>query len=57
MRRLNINSAKDPIVKGTREIVPGLNVGGIELLEKDGANRMGLVSYLCPLPTDIRQRY
>ena len=41
MRGLDMNSAEDAIVKGTREIVPGLIVGGMELSEFDGANRMG----------------
>lgn len=41
MRGLNMNSAEDAIVKRTREIVPGLVIGGMELSEVDGANRMG----------------
>ena len=41
MRALDMNSAEDAIVKGTREVVPGLIVGGMELSELDGANRMG----------------
>jgi thiamine thiazole synthase len=41
MRGLDMNSAEDAIVKNTREIVPGLIVGGMELSEVDGANRMG----------------
>ncbi|KAH7027197.1 LOW QUALITY PROTEIN: thiazole biosynthetic enzyme [Microdochium trichocladiopsis] len=41
MRGLDMNAAEDAIVKGTREIVPGLIVGGMELSEVDGANRMG----------------
>jgi len=41
MRGLDMNSAEDAIVKRTREIVPGLIVGGMELSEVDGANRMG----------------
>ena len=41
MRGLDINVAKDAIVKRTREDVPGLIVGGMELSEIDGANRMG----------------
>lgn len=49
MRGLDMNSAEDAIVKGTREIVPGLIVGGMELSEVDGANRMGkLISTLTP---------
>lgn len=36
-----MNTAEDAIVKGTREIAPGLVVGGMELSEVDGANRMG----------------
>jgi len=41
MRGLDMNTAEDAIVKGTREICPGLIVGGMELSEVDGANRMG----------------
>ncbi|APA05326.1 hypothetical protein sscle_01g000960 [Sclerotinia sclerotiorum 1980 UF-70] len=41
MRGLDMNVAEDAIVKKTREIVPGLIVGGMELSEVDGANRMG----------------
>ncbi|KAF4629448.1 hypothetical protein G7Y89_g8698 [Cudoniella acicularis] len=41
MRGLDMNTAEDAIVKGTREVVPGLIVGGMELSEVDGANRMG----------------
>ncbi|KAK1579128.1 Thi4 family protein [Colletotrichum navitas] len=41
MRGLDMQAAEDAIVKGTREIVPGLIVGGMELSEVDGANRMG----------------
>ena len=41
MRGLDMNTAEDAIVKRTREIVPGLIVGGMELSEIDGANRMG----------------
>lgn len=41
MRGLDMNTAEDAIVKNTREIVPGLIVGGMELSEVDGANRMG----------------
>jgi thiamine thiazole synthase len=41
MRGLDMNAAEDAIVKNTREIVPGLIVGGMELSEVDGANRMG----------------
>jgi thiamine thiazole synthase len=41
MRGLDMNRAEDAIVKNTREIVPGLIVGGMELSEVDGANRMG----------------
>lgn len=43
MRGLDMQSAEDAIVKGTREIVPGLIVGGMELSEVDGANRMGML--------------
>ncbi|KAK4192254.1 putative mitochondrial thiazole biosynthetic enzyme precursor [Podospora australis] len=41
MRGLDMGRAEDAIVKNTREIVPGLIVGGMELSEVDGANRMG----------------
>jgi len=41
MRGLDMNTAEDRIVKGTREVVPGLIVGGMELSEVDGGNRMG----------------
>jgi thiamine thiazole synthase len=41
MRGLDMGAAEDAIVKNTREIVPGLIVGGMELSEVDGANRMG----------------
>ncbi|KUI58264.1 Thiamine thiazole synthase [Cytospora mali] len=41
MRGLDMQTAEDAIVKGTREIIPGLIVGGMELSEVDGANRMG----------------
>ena len=41
MRGLDMNSAEDAIVKGTREVVDGLIMGGMELSELDGANRMG----------------
>lgn len=41
MRGLDMNTAEDAIVKRTREVVPGLVVGGMELSELDGANRMG----------------
>ena len=40
MRGLDMNSAEDAIVKNTREVVPGLIMGGMELSELDGANRM-----------------
>lgn len=41
MRGLDMQAAEDAIVKRTREVVPGLVVGGMELSEIDGANRMG----------------
>ncbi|KND87071.1 Thiamine thiazole synthase [Tolypocladium ophioglossoides CBS 100239] len=46
MRGLDMNTAEEAIVKGTREIVPGLIVGGMELSEVDGANRMGTSPHL-----------
>lgn len=45
MRGLDMQTAEDAIVKGTREIVPGLIVGGMELSEVDGANRMGKLKF------------
>jgi thiamine thiazole synthase len=50
MRGLDMNTAEDAIVKRTREVVPGLIVGGMELSEVDGANRMGTLS--CPFLID-----
>ncbi|KAK6201113.1 Thi4 family-domain-containing protein [Scheffersomyces amazonensis] len=41
MRGLDMNKAEDAIVKGTREVVPGLVIAGMELSEVDGSNRMG----------------
>jgi thiamine thiazole synthase len=41
MRGLDMNSAEDNIVNGSREVFPGLIVGGMELSEFDGAARMG----------------
>ncbi|RLV88993.1 Thiamine thiazole synthase [Spathaspora sp. JA1] len=41
MRGLDMNKAEDAIVKGTREVVPGLVIAGMELAEVDGSNRMG----------------
>ncbi|OJD35889.1 thiazole biosynthetic enzyme [Diplodia corticola] len=41
MRGLDMSRAEDAIVKRTREVAPGLVVGGMELSEVDGANRMG----------------
>ncbi|KAK9480640.1 Thi4 family-domain-containing protein [Lipomyces japonicus] len=41
MRGLDMKRAEDAIVKNTREVVTGLIVGGMELSEVDGANRMG----------------
>ncbi|KAL2870974.1 thiamine thiazole synthase [Aspergillus lucknowensis] len=41
MRGLDMNSAEDAIVKNTREVAKGLIIGGMELSEIDGSNRMG----------------
>jgi len=41
MRSLDMKMAEDQIVKGTREIVPGMIIGGMELAEADGSCRMG----------------
>jgi len=36
-----MNRSEPAIVNGTREVVPGLIMAGMELSEHDGANRMG----------------
>lgn len=41
MRGLDMNRAEDSVVKGTREVAPGLIVAGMELAEVEGLNRMG----------------
>jgi len=41
MRGLDMKMAEDQIVKGTREVVPGMIIGGMELAEADGSCRMG----------------
>ena len=41
MGGLDMNAAEDYIVNNTRQVVPGLIVGGMELSELDGSNRMG----------------
>lgn len=41
MKGLDMQTAEDAIVKGTREVAPGLVVAGMEISEVDGANRMG----------------
>ncbi|KAI0822234.1 Thi4-domain-containing protein [Trametes gibbosa] len=41
MRGLDMNRAEPAIVNGTREVVPGLVMTGMELSEHDGSNRMG----------------
>ncbi|KAI0320520.1 Thi4-domain-containing protein [Amylostereum chailletii] len=41
MRGLDMNRAEPAIVNGTREVVPGLIMTGMELSEHDGSNRMG----------------
>lgn len=57
MRGLDMNTAEDAIVKGTREIVPGLIVGGMELSEIDGSNRMGKPPKLTIVNLDLPTRY
>ncbi|TFK27711.1 hypothetical protein FA15DRAFT_754098 [Coprinopsis marcescibilis] len=42
MRGLDMNRAEPAIVNGTREVVPGIILTGMELSEHDGSNRMGL---------------
>ncbi|GKC36499.1 thiamine thiazole synthase, chloroplastic-like protein [Tanacetum coccineum] len=41
IKALDINTAKDAIVKLTREIVPGTIVTGMEVAAIDGSSRMG----------------
>ncbi|KZV73740.1 Thi4-domain-containing protein [Peniophora sp. CONT] len=41
MRGLDMLRSEPAIVNGTREVVPGLIMAGMELSEHDGANRMG----------------
>ncbi|KAJ7107279.1 thiazole biosynthetic enzyme [Mycena crocata] len=41
MRGLDMNRSEPAIVNGTREVVPGLVMAGMELAEHDGSNRMG----------------
>ncbi|KAL8279115.1 hypothetical protein RQP46_008573 [Phenoliferia psychrophenolica] len=41
MRALDMRTAEDYIVNNTREVVPGLITGGMELSELDGSARMG----------------
>lgn len=60
MRGLDMNRAEDAIVKRTREVVPGLIVGGMELSEIDGANRMGELLYIiygCDLTNPLYRTY
>ncbi|CAK5270186.1 unnamed protein product [Mycena citricolor] len=41
MRGLNMNESEPAIVNGTRQVIPGLIMAGMELAEHDGSNRMG----------------
>lgn len=41
MRCLDMTRAESAIANRTREVFPGLIIGGMELSELDGANRMG----------------
>ncbi|KAF8147301.1 Thi4 family-domain-containing protein [Mycena galopus ATCC 62051] len=41
MRGLDMSASEPAIVNGTREVVPGLVMAGMELAEHDGAHRMG----------------
>lgn len=41
MQGLDMSAAEDVIVKNTRQVTPGLIVGGMELAELDSASRMG----------------
>jgi thiamine thiazole synthase len=46
MRGLDMKVAEEQIVKGTREVVPGMIMGGMELAEADGCTWRPI-----PLPT------
>ncbi|GAA5982621.1 hypothetical protein JCM5350_002123 [Sporobolomyces pararoseus] len=54
MRCLDMRSSEDYIVNNTREVVPGLITGGMELSELDGANRMERPSVECTFASGIR---
>jgi len=41
MGALDMNAAEDAVVFGTREVVPGLILAGMEIAEHDGTARMG----------------
>jgi len=41
MGALDMNTAEDGVVAGTREVVPGLILAGMEVAESNGAARMG----------------
>uniref|UniRef100_A0A2P2I4J1 Thiazole biosynthesis enzyme n=1 Tax=Hirondellea gigas TaxID=1518452 RepID=A0A2P2I4J1_9CRUS len=41
MSALDMNAAEDAVLRGTREIVPGMIVTGMEVAEVDGTPRMG----------------
>ncbi|KAJ3179920.1 thiamine metabolism- protein [Irineochytrium annulatum] len=41
MRALDMGAAEDSVVNNTREVFPGMIVGGMELAELDGLPRMG----------------
>lgn len=55
MRGLDTNAAEDEIAKRTREVVPVLSAGGMELAEVDRTNRMehGTVRYNTRFSTTI----
>lgn len=41
MRALDMNAAEPAVVNNTREVVPGLILGGMEISEISGTQRMG----------------
>lgn len=41
MKALDMNASEDAVVNGTREVVPGMIVTGMEVAELDGTPRMG----------------
>ena len=53
MRGLDMQRSEPAIVNGTREVVPGLIMAGMELSEHDGANRQVALFRFLPSYTDL----